>query len=237
MPKSIPPEPSPPIVVLLGEAHDRDRNEIYSYMEAKNPDLILLEIPTELIPEPNKPLDNELKAHLEEHSIGWKFCQARAVPCLGFDMQGNDLFNTATHLPMRQEKFAKAFVEFVKLADPKFHDSLMLIFKRAECGDDLKQRNEESCDRLVEEKRRALLSAVGRFKNDRRFLRLKDQGVLELGDSAWQRRNQAMAQNICKTTQHLGGKTTVVIVGSDHRYILRSMLKNCAIQLRDPTFN
>jgi hypothetical protein len=221
-------------VIILGCLHGLHKThprystaDLTRIVRALHPQVLLIEYQVDWF-ESGKPQPGVLKL-LErntgsETEVAWAYCKETGASCLPYDVKGRNDSYEATHFLDRGEALLRAVLKEIDATQPLAADAIDRHFKLKElCRDGPADVvNSELCDEIVRtehefrERATGLVLGTGSAIPDKAFWAIETQ--------EWADRNQAMTDNICAATRENPGKRILVTVGSEHRYVLRTLL-------------
>lgn len=237
-------------VIIIGTIHGRHyKNPNYSPEVLKDiiirlkPVAILNELPLSQWDPNGKPL---YRNH-EKNPEGWASntaAQQLKIKQIPFDRPDREENFKKTNYFQRQDKYLKAIRQWAELRekdDPNDMDLKLFISwydaSYAQGYLDIhgtaENINSEGYDRVVRIKHRLVKEIIPEIV-------LKYPGYEYLAEEGkfirdqWIERNKIMTDNIVKIAEDFNGKRIVVLTGSEHRYILKDILKkNESIELKE----
>jgi hypothetical protein len=234
-------------VWLIGTAHEEKKyvnaDSLLRVLNRIKPDLILLELESKHFTKEFKfdTATYSLKDYLvrNENSASYMYQQQRGIQLRPFDIEGRHAFYEKEHYLERENKMFAEMMNLYKSnklsAACKADFELLLLaltnYANLSFGS-LKELNSDVSTRFIALKSAVdlelMLSIVKRTKDLAKWL-----AFAELRKSYWQKRNTVMCENIVRYSSEFDGKRIVVLVGNDHKYILKDMLKEHKVDIKE----
>ncbi|MCP4677174.1 MAG: hypothetical protein GY854_16995 [Deltaproteobacteria bacterium] len=192
-----------------------------------SPDILLIEYPLEWF-QNGKPIPERL-ASLEdknsgEGAVAWAYCKRTNAKCLAYDIEGRNKYYMKVNYFEREEIFLNAAVSELERLQPVVFEGWARLFSlKMHCNDVTAEiANSRVCDEISKNALEYLFSVLEQYLPD---LEVSDKEFAALFKETWERRNRAMAKNICNTAKEHPGDRILVTMGREHRYILKAMLE------------
>jgi hypothetical protein len=146
---------------------------------------------------------------------------------LPYDIAGRNAFYRKHDFLRRSQALLDAFLAALETNHPMLSESIDRHFAlKKKCNEGRPEvMNSELCDSVVELEH-GFRRAVRQHLLERGELSsLSDTEFFALEDEEWDRRNQAMADNLCRLSKASGKLRHVATVGHEHRYALIPLLE------------
>lgn len=234
-------------VWLIGTAHEEktyaNADSLLRVLNKIKPDVILMELEAKHFTQDFKfdtatyPLKDYLVT--SENRASYTYQQQRGIQLRPFDIEGRHAFYEKEKYRERENKLFAAMMAMYKSnqlsAACKTDFELLLLALSSYSTLSFRSLKESNSD--VSTKFIALKSAVDL---DLMISIVKRTNALagwlafaELRKTYWQQRNTVMCENIVRYSREFAGKRMVVLVGNDHRYILKNMLKERQVEVKN----
>jgi hypothetical protein len=241
-------EPNVPVeikkteVIIVGTIHGRHyQNPNYSPKVLRDiilslkPEIILNELPLSQVDPNGRPIHRDYESHAE----GWAsdyVAVKLGIKQIPFDRPDREKNYRVTDYFKRQNKYMELVQKWANEREQKEPNCVDLKLVRSwsdashtqwylDVHGSPENINSEGYDRLIRLKQTLYKEVIpGLFRKYSGYEILADEG--EFFREQWQSRNKIMAENILKAAMEYKGKRIVVLTGSEHRYILRDLLKD-----------
>lgn len=234
-------------VWLVDTAHEEkkyvDTDSLLIVLNRIKPDVILMELEAKHFTKDFKfdTTKYQLKDYLvtSENRASYTYQQQRGIQLRPFDIEGRHEFYAKEQYRARENNLFAAMMTLYKsnkLSAPCKTDFELLLLALSSYSTlsftSLKESNSEVATKFIALKSAVdldlMLSIVKQTKELKEW-----RAFAELRKTYWQKRNTVMCENIVRYSKEFAGKRIVVLVGNDHRYILKNMLQEYKVDIKE----
>ncbi|RZL16746.1 MAG: hypothetical protein EOO62_00340 [Hymenobacter sp.] len=234
-------------VWLIGTAHEERKyvnaDSLLRVLTSVKPDVILMELETKHFTKDFKfdtttyPLKDYLVT--SENRASYTYQQQRGIQLRPFDIEGRHEFYAKEQYREREKKLFTAMMTLYKsnkLSDACKTDFELLLLALSSYStlsfNSLKESNSDVATKFIALKSSVdlelMLSIVKQTKELKEW-----RAFAELRKTYWQKRNTVMCENIIRYSKEFADRRIVVLVGNDHKYILKAMLKEHKVDVKE----
>jgi hypothetical protein len=234
-------------VWLIGTTHKErqyvNADSILLALNRVRPDVILMELEAKHFTKDFKfdtatyPLKDYLVT--DENKASYQYQQQRGIQLRPFDIEGRHAFYEKEQYRERENKLFATIMTLYKsnkLSAACKTDFELLLLALSSYSTlsftSLKELNSDVSASFIALKSAVdldlMLSIVKQTKELAGWL-----AFAELRKAYWQKRNTVMCENIIRYSKEFAGKRVVVLVGNDHKYILKNMLKEHQVEVKN----
>ena len=234
-------------VWLIGTAHEETKyvnaDSILTVLTRIKPDVILMELEAKHFTKDFK-FDTarySLKEYLvtNENRASYQYQQQRSIQLRPFDIEGRHEFYAKERYREREQQLFAAMMKLYKSNElstackADFEVLLLALSSYSALSfSSLKEANSDVSTRFLALKTTVDLELMLSIAQQTRELAAW-RAFAELRKAYWTKRNTVMCENIARYTKEFAGKRIVVLVGNEHKYILKKMLKEHQVEVKE----
>lgn len=232
-------------VWLIGTAHEETKyvnaDSLLLALNKIQPDVILMELEAKHFTKDFQfdttkyPLREYLVTN--ENRASYQYQQQRSIQLRPFDIEGRHAFYEHEHYRDREQKLFGAMMKLYQshqLSAACATDFEVLLLALSSYSTlsfrSLKELNSDVSTKFMALKSTVDLELMLSITQQTKAL-AEWRAFAALRKAYWTKRNAVMAANIVRYTQEFAGRRIVVLVGNEHKYLLKKMLKEHQVEV------
>jgi hypothetical protein len=232
-------------VWLIGTAHEETKyvnaDSLLRVLNSIQPDVILMELEAKHFTKDFQfdTTKYSLKEYLvtNENKASYQYQRQRSIQLRPFDIEGRHAFYEHEHYRDREQKLFGVMMKLyqsnqLSVACKTDFEVLLLALSSysALSFSSLKELNSDVSTKFMALKSTVDLDLMLSITQQTKVL-AEWRAFAALRKAYWSKRNAAMCANIERYTKEFAGKRVVVLVGNEHKYLLRKMLKEHQVEV------